>query len=158
MEALLTQLNLEEAARVGGIGKDTLRRWIQAGRISHYLLGSTAEGVFAVKCASATSQWSRRLDTVEGPGGSEFAATFPCGRGHFAASRHKATRCHCAPSGLNRWFIEPIVRGSYPENLLQVLGDKAPKVESGDMELITQPIDFLGLNYYYRIIQIAAPY
>ena len=52
----------------------------------------------------------------------------------------------------NRWFIEPIVRGSYPEDLLAVLGNNAPKVESGDAELIAQPIDFLGLNYYYRII------
>src|SRR5947209_10683254 len=52
----------------------------------------------------------------------------------------------------NRWFLEPIMNGSYPEDLLHVLGNLAPRVESGDMERMRQPIDFLGLNYYYRIL------
>ncbi|GAC1399687.1 MAG: GH1 family beta-glucosidase [Ktedonobacteraceae bacterium] len=57
----------------------------------------------------------------------------------------------------NRWFIEPIIRGSYPQDLLHVLGKLAPNVESGDMEVIRKPIDFLGLNYYYRTLAHHTP-
>jgi beta-glucosidase len=53
---------------------------------------------------------------------------------------------------LNRWFLDPLFRGSYPADMLTLLGDMAPRVEAGDAEIIARPIDFLGVNYYYRTI------
>lgn len=47
---------------------------------------------------------------------------------------------------LNRWFLDPVLRGTYPR-LLQALGIYET-VHPGDMELISLPIDFLGVNYY----------
>src|SRR5712692_969884 len=55
----------------------------------------------------------------------------------------------------NRWFLDPIFRGGYPEdmlNLLPMLGDIVPKMEVGDAAIIARPVDFLGVNYYYRTI------
>ncbi|WLQ13184.1 GH1 family beta-glucosidase [Hahella aquimaris] len=49
-----------------------------------------------------------------------------------------------------RWYMDPIFRGAYPQDVLAYLGDKAPKVTDGDMETIRQPLDFLGVNYYTR--------
>jgi beta-glucosidase len=46
-------------------------------------------------------------------------------------------------------FTGPLFTGRYPEKLLEWLGPVAPPVEQGDMELIHQPVDFLGLNYYF---------
>jgi beta-glucosidase len=60
-----------------------------------------------------------------------------------------------ADGKLNRWFLDPIFHGSYPTdmlNLLPMLGDFVPKMETGDAEIIARPIDFLGVNYYYRTI------
>jgi beta-glucosidase len=51
----------------------------------------------------------------------------------------------------NRWFADPIFRGTYPEDVEAVLagaGVRLPEVAAGDMSLISAPIDFLGLNYY----------
>ena len=51
----------------------------------------------------------------------------------------------------NRWFTEPVERGSYPEDMLCWYRDKGvvlPKIEPGDMELISTPTDFFGLNFY----------
>lgn len=52
----------------------------------------------------------------------------------------------------NRWFLEPIFRKTYPadvwEHLAAVL--PMPPVQEGDLELIGQPLDFLGVNYYTR--------
>jgi len=58
---------------------------------------------------------------------------------------------------LNRWFLDPIFKGTYPQDMLAWYGDKAPTVEPGDMECISTEIDFLGVNYYSRIVIKADP-
>lgn len=55
----------------------------------------------------------------------------------------------------NRWFIEAITRGTYPEVVLDGLAPHMPKGWEADMEQIAQPIDWLGVNYYTR--HFAAP-
>lgn len=52
----------------------------------------------------------------------------------------------------NRWFLDPIFRGAYPERLFQDLGVNPPAIESTDMALISAPLDFLGVNYYSRAL------
>ena len=49
-----------------------------------------------------------------------------------------------------QWFMDPIFKGHYPELALRAHGDNAPVVHEGDMAAIAQPIDFLGVNYYFR--------
>ncbi len=51
---------------------------------------------------------------------------------------------------LNRWFLDPICRGAYPPDLLAHYAalDAGPPVEDGDLETVSAPIDFLGVNYY----------
>ena len=49
-----------------------------------------------------------------------------------------------------RWYMDPIFRGSYPADILEHLGPDAPAVQPGDLELIRQPLDFLGVNFYTR--------
>jgi beta-glucosidase len=51
----------------------------------------------------------------------------------------------------NRMFIEPIVLGEYPADLLEDVADYglADVILPGDLEIIAQPIDFLGVNYYH---------
>lgn len=46
----------------------------------------------------------------------------------------------------SRVFTDPVLKGSYP-GLVKELGFRFP-VEKGDMEDISQPIDFIGINYY----------
>jgi beta-glucosidase len=49
-----------------------------------------------------------------------------------------------------RWYMDPLLLGSYPEDVLAFLGEDAPPVRAGDLEIIRQPLDFLGINYYTR--------
>jgi beta-glucosidase len=49
-----------------------------------------------------------------------------------------------------RWYMDPLLLGSYPADVLSFLGEDAPSVQEGDMEAIRQPLDFLGINYYTR--------
>lgn len=48
----------------------------------------------------------------------------------------------------NQFFIEPILKGQYPRVLAKVLPEYLPTILPGDMEIISTPIDFLGLNFY----------
>jgi beta-glucosidase len=48
----------------------------------------------------------------------------------------------------NRWFLDPLFLGSYPEDMLEAWAEIMPEVRAGDLELIATPIDFLGVNNY----------
>ena len=58
-----------------------------------------------------------------------------------AAQRHDGLRY--------RWFLDPLHGRGYPQTTLEAVGAAAPRVESGDMEAIAAPLDFLGVNYYF---------
>ncbi len=51
----------------------------------------------------------------------------------------------------NRLYLDPIFRGSYPDDMLGHYADVSDFafVRSGDLEKISAPIDFLGVNYYF---------
>jgi beta-glucosidase len=49
-----------------------------------------------------------------------------------------------------RWYMDALLRGCYPDDVLAFLGEDAPQIAAGDMEAIRQPLDFLGINYYTR--------
>lgn len=50
----------------------------------------------------------------------------------------------------NDWYIRPIIEGEYPALLNELPAAHRPVIEDGDLEIIAQPIDFLGVNYYTR--------
>lgn len=53
---------------------------------------------------------------------------------------------------LNRWYLDPVYTGRYPADMLELLGIFGPPVEPGDMEQISAPLDFQGVNFYERSI------
>ena len=46
------------------------------------------------------------------------------------------------------WWADPIFFGKYPEQAYKQLGEDMPEIMDGDMEIISQPVDFYGLNSY----------
>jgi beta-glucosidase len=52
----------------------------------------------------------------------------------------------------NRWFLDPIFRGTYPADLLERNEIVAAFVRDGDLEAISTPLDFLGVNNYFRFV------
>ncbi len=51
-----------------------------------------------------------------------------------------------------RWYTDPLFKGAYPQEVLDALGADAPIVEAGDMAVIAAPMDYLGVNYYFRVM------
>jgi beta-glucosidase len=56
----------------------------------------------------------------------------------------------------NRWFLDPVLRGSYPADMLGLVGEDFG-LRAGDLETIAQPLGFLGVNYYFPNRVAAAP-
>lgn len=48
----------------------------------------------------------------------------------------------------NRWFLDPVFGRGYPQDILEFLGEAAPDVRPGDLDLIARPTEFLGINTY----------
>ncbi len=50
----------------------------------------------------------------------------------------------------NRWYLDPLFKGSYPEDAWAGYGESVPSLQDGDLQTIAAPMDFLGVNYYTR--------
>ncbi|MCU1440914.1 MAG: beta-glucosidase [Rhodoglobus sp.] len=65
-----------------------------------------------------------------------------------AADRDAARRID---GQFNRFFLDPILRGAYPDDVLEDVAGLGFErvVKPGDLEIISRPIDALGVNYYH---------
>ena len=68
----------------------------------------------------------------------------------YADSPRHREAAHVADEFMNRFFLDGLYRGQYPEAVLRRLWPFRPKLRPGDMETISVPTDFLGVNYYTR--------
>ena len=65
-----------------------------------------------------------------------------------AAGEHAADAAAVADAEQNRIFLEPVLHGSYPGLARAEMLPPPALIEPGDMQLISAPVDFLGVNYY----------
>lgn len=54
------------------------------------------------------------------------------------------------------WFNDPVFLGKYPENGIEKFKEFLPEITKEDMELISQPLDFMGQNIYNGYFVAAA--
>jgi beta-glucosidase len=109
-------------------------------RATHVVNLAQAEGFRALKAARPAS----RVGTAFSMSASEPASDS-------AEDKLAAERAHAIT---NIWFLEPALRGRYPD-ALTFLPETAMKIRGGDMEKIRTPLDFIGINLYYRTIASA---
>lgn len=57
----------------------------------------------------------------------------------------------------NRFFLDALLTGRYPDDVLEDLGMELDFVETGDLATISSPIDLLLVNYYSRFTVSAQP-
>jgi beta-glucosidase len=120
-----------------GIKAPGQRDWPTALRVSHHLLLSHARAREAIKSITPAAQVgvALNLDPVH------------------AATAHAAdlAAARRGDGYLNRWFLDPLLRGAYPDDMLALYDEHFgpfDAVEDGDLAAICEPLDFLGVNYY----------
>jgi beta-glucosidase len=50
----------------------------------------------------------------------------------------------------NNWILDPLLKKQIPQALFDLWPGAVPLVLEGDLEIIGAPMDFLGINYYFR--------
>jgi beta-glucosidase len=50
----------------------------------------------------------------------------------------------------NRWYLDGVFKGEYPQNICEEYAVFLPQIEPGDMDIIKTPLDWLGINNYRR--------
>jgi len=55
-----------------------------------------------------------------------------------------------AEAYMNRQYLDPVFHGRYPAEMGEIFGEAWPEWPAKDFDLIREPIDFLGINYYTR--------
>jgi beta-glucosidase len=61
-----------------------------------------------------------------------------------------------ADGTFNRWFLDPVFGRGYPDDVAEDFLPDAPPVRDGDLAAIAAPLDFIGVNYYFRQLVSAA--
>jgi beta-glucosidase len=120
-----------------GVKAPGLRDWPTALRVSHHLLLShgLARSAIRTTLPDARVGIALNLAPIRAASSSEEDA---------AAARRQ-------DGHLNRWFLDPIFRSGYPSDMVELYESQFGRLDAvrdGDLELIGQPIEFLGLNYY----------
>jgi beta-glucosidase len=67
-----------------------------------------------------------------------------------SASAEDQRAAHLFEVQHNAWILDPLLKGSYPEDLFELWPGTEPLVLDGDLKTISAPLDFLGINYYFR--------
>jgi beta-glucosidase len=72
---------------------------------------------------------------------------------HYPASpsREDAEAVHGSDGYVNRWFLDAIFRGTYPDDMRERYEQHVGPldfVRDGDLRTIAEPTDYLGVNYY----------
>jgi beta-glucosidase len=125
--------------------------------IAGYLAGVLAPGIkdsavflrtthVANLAQSLAVQAMRATGKVEAVS-SAFSMPWACPASDSEADRAAAERWH---GFSNVWFLEPPLRGRYPDIYVGGLDPERLGVQAGDMEIIRTKLDFVGINLYSR--------
>lgn len=110
-------------------------RDIYAGlRAAHHLLLGQGKAVQAFRASGATGEIGNYHALTDIVPASDSQADIA------AAERTNAY--------VNTLYLDAIVRGEYPAEMIDRFGDAWPEVRDGDLETISTPLDFLGFSYY----------
>ena len=118
--------------------------WRRAVPASHHVLLSHGAVVRAFREQGRRGRIGITLNLTVASPGSESEADEAAARrfdGHF-----------------NRWFLDPIFRGAYPADMLELYEERVGPLDAirdGDLETIAQPINFLGVNFYRPNVVVA---
>ncbi|TXC91082.1 beta-glucosidase [Metabacillus litoralis] len=68
----------------------------------------------------------------------------------FSRKQEDIDACNRGMGYFMEWFFDPVFEGNYPTFMLNWFEKKGVTLEiaDGDMDIIKQPIDFLGINFY----------
>ncbi|XP_009774064.1 beta-glucosidase 18-like [Nicotiana sylvestris] len=69
----------------------------------------------------------------------------------FSNSSEDIAATQRARSFYTNWFLDPIILGRYPEEMVQILGSNLPEFSVSDLRMLSYGLDFIGINHYSAV-------
>ena len=115
--------------------------WPLGLRVSHHLLLSHGLAVQALRGSRAASAKIGLAPNIH--------PTLP-----FSDSPEDVAAARRWDGFQNRWFLDAVYKGAYPEDMLAEYErfNIAESIEDGDLAVISSPVDLLGVNFYHNAI------
>lgn len=120
-------------------------------RATHHTLLAHGKGVQAIR-ANAEAKSTIGIAMVAGPG---LPATES--PSDIEAARNAMFRTSEQTAFQHAWWSDPIFLGRYPDDGLEFFAGMLPDIQPGDMQTISEPIDFFGANIYHGFPFRAGP-
>ena len=123
------------------------------GWLSHFL-GQHAPGLRDIRATAHAMHHillahGRAIEVMRGHGMGNLGAVCNFEFAHPADESPEAARAAATYDAYyNRFFVEALFKGRYPDLALEGLGPHLPKGWQDDFDTIRAPLDWLGLNYY----------
>jgi len=105
-------------------------------QVAHHVLVSHGLAVPIIRQHSAGAQVGAALNMY---------ATYP-----MLDTEEDRAAARLAHDQSNRWFLDPMMGRGYPPDAWKAYGAQVIQERPDDQQIIAAPIDFLGLNYYFR--------
>lgn len=113
-----------------------------ASQVSHHLLLSHGLSLQALRAEGASAKLGIVLN---------LSPTHPA-----TDSAADLAKARLEDGRLLRWYMDPLFKAEYPQDVVEFLGSDAPVMQPGDLPTIATAMDFLGINYYTRHVVSAA--
>jgi beta-glucosidase len=126
------------AAYIAGIHPPALRDGALGMRASHIANLAQAEAFRVMKATGRAQSVGTTLS---------MSSAYPASESE--EDRAAAERYHALT---NVWFLQPLLKGTYPEPFVRPLDLARIGVEDGDMEKVRADLDFIGINLYTRAV------
>ena len=125
-----------DAGYLHGVHAPGHRNLFEAPRAAHNLLRAHGAAVQAFRASDARGQVGIVVNLEP--------------KDPASASAADAAAVQRADAYMNRQYLDALFHGAYPDELREIFGAAWPEHDPADFALITQPIDFLGINFYKR--------
>ena len=146
---------------------DRVSRWVSINEpwiigVLGYQLGIHAPGVRDLRASvevmhNVLLAHGRAAQELAGRG--EIGVAF-CLFPHYPAGPGDEEATLLSDGYVNRWFLDPVIKGTYPADMRAVYEDRIGEldfVRDGDLATIATASDFVGVNYSPRRVIRAAP-
>jgi beta-glucosidase len=91
------------------------------------------------------------VEAIRAAGGDNLGIVLNLSYGMPASDSDEDKRAsHLWDGVFNRWYLDGVLKGTYPEDVVSVLAPYLPDGFEKDMKTVGTPIDWLGINYYSR--------
>jgi beta-glucosidase len=130
--------------------------------LSHFL-GKHAPGYRDLRAAARAMQHvlfahGTAIDALRAEGAKNLGIVLNLEKSEAASDRPEdLAAANIGDALFNRWYLGGVFKGQYPEELTTTLASYLPKDWQRDMEVVSRPLDWIGVNYYTRALYLADP-